>query len=285
MMKQTLLLVLFCFFCSFNLNAAQTVSVVSATCVPTFGGRTVLTGSNLNNTRLVIMIGSLLCSDLRVLPYSQLSCVVPAGTGSNLNISVNYVAMATKFSFCAPSVTSASLTGDVLTVSGSNFGSDSTKITAMVKRVFTNETFPCLGVSVTRSHNQFTCNINNASTALNGQYWVSVAVSQVSNPDSNKVYISSGVCYQRSGVPQANLDSSLLLAGLKKNSQAMKELVQKLSDVKKSLPPLEGSCDGNCDMLYPVGFAALQDAASNSYVFKDCVDTFSVNVENYLMGL
>eukprot|EP01097_Dermamoeba_algensis_P010620 TRINITY_DN791_c0_g1_i1.p1 TRINITY_DN791_c0_g1~~TRINITY_DN791_c0_g1_i1.p1 ORF type:complete len:291 (-),score=59.37 TRINITY_DN791_c0_g1_i1:609-1481(-) len=261
--------------------------VRSSTCVPTVGGTTVLSGDGLSSSSLVIIIGrTLLCSQLVVRPFKQLTCKLPAGSGTNLAIEVNGVLQNSTFSFCAPIVTAAesfnvTANSSRVLIDGFNFGTRAADVTIYLNRVNDNRTLACTNAVVTKAHMQVSCD---TPSIIAGEYYVTVGVAGLTSSRNNLVTVSYGLCYSRSGVSQDQIDKALLKVGLRKNIARLRALAADLQLIKSLLPPYTNNDCCDSEYYYPVGFAVLQEAASASYTFKDCADIFSSQSEQFLLS-
>jgi len=261
--------------------------VSSSTCVPTIGGTTVLSGQGLTSSNLVILIDeSLLCTQLVVRPFGQLTCKVPAGTGTNLQIQVNGVIQSTTFSYCPPIVTSAetfnvSTNSSRVVVNGFNFGTRPAVVAILLNRVNDNRTLECNNLVINKPHLQVSCD---TAPLVGGEYYVTAMVNMLTSERNTLATVSYGLCYSKSGVSQDQIDKALLKVGLRKNIARLRSLAMDLQMVKQLLPPYTANDCCSSDYFYPVAFSVLQEAASASYTFKDCADTFSGSSEQFLLS-
>ncbi|KAH3765385.1 protein serine/threonine kinase [Pelomyxa schiedti] len=114
--------------------------ILSALPTNTTGGLSVLTGQNFgpNGTKVAIEIAGESCTNPQVISSTQISCVVPAGYGNNLPVTVHlggYVKTFYVFSYLAPivrNVTTAPTSGGHIVIWGFNFGPVGSPVTVKI---------------------------------------------------------------------------------------------------------------------------------------------------------
>ena len=138
--------------------------VKSITSVPTSGGQVTISGSGFgeNDAIVHVHVGGRPCAGTKIsMSDSELQCSVEAGVGSEKDVSVWVAGQETVssalFGYDAPTVTSITPNlaqgGRHVTITGTNFGSDSAAITPSLG------TLTCLDVQVTQDHTEIQCKV------------------------------------------------------------------------------------------------------------------------------
>ena len=139
-------------------------AVGGITSIPTSGGQVTVTGSGFgeNDDIVHVRVGGNSCSGVSITASDEeLQCVVDPGTGASKDVSVWVAGQETVasglFGYNAPTVTSIAPTlvqgGGTVTISGTNFGTDSEAITPSLG------TLTCLKVAVTEPHARIECEV------------------------------------------------------------------------------------------------------------------------------
>ncbi|PRP76898.1 outer membrane autotransporter barrel domain-containing protein [Planoprotostelium fungivorum] len=115
-------------------------TITSASSAPTTGGTITLFGSNLgsNPSLIKIVIDSLTCGNIQmVTPHLTINCDLPANVGGNLTsvVTVDTLTSNFNYSYIPPAVISTSngpTLGGVVTITGTNMGSQPSKISVVI---------------------------------------------------------------------------------------------------------------------------------------------------------
>ncbi|PRP82680.1 outer membrane autotransporter barrel domain-containing protein [Planoprotostelium fungivorum] len=128
--------------------------ITSTQSITPSGGTVQLNGQNLGSSSslISIVIGSLTCSNVQIVTAHQIiTCVLPAGVGGNISstITVNTLSESFLYSFSPPiftSVTSGPTLGGVVTITGTNLGSQPSQI------IVTVNGNTCSGVNIVKAN-------------------------------------------------------------------------------------------------------------------------------------
>jgi IPT/TIG domain-containing protein len=151
--------------------------------IPTAGGSLTITGYNFGTNASIVSVtlGGLLCTGLGV-SDTQITCTVPAGTGTNLQLIVTVNGISDtfgSFSRTAPSITSISgapvlTTGGSITIDGLNFGNNASSIIVMMEIYFIDSSGQaCTSIAVVTPHTRISCTVP-VGTGYDLAVWVIV---------------------------------------------------------------------------------------------------------------
>jgi len=212
---------------------------------------------------------------------------MPAGQGVAFPISVNGVQGVANFSYCPPTISSVSILSQVtnqsfhIQIQGGNFGTDPSQISITFMRP--NDVFPlvCTNVTVTVPHMTLTCDLG---PLKEGEYFPTMTVAgQTALPSSASFTV--GNCYQREGISTSDINLLLQKVALQKGISKMKSLLDTLQRLKATLPDFEGNNCCASEYSYPLPQVELQLLSSLSFSFKDCLDNFCDQREQFLSTL
>eukprot|EP00727_Mastigamoeba_balamuthi_P014095 m51a1_g9308 hypothetical protein (1308) ;mRNA; r:87685-93403 len=142
--------------CSGNRSVCVRLPVItSAGGAPTAGGSLTISGLYLSGTSVSVTADGSNCP-VTSHTSTEVVCTVGAGTGANhaLVLTVGSFVARSTWSYASPGVSSATspkMTGGLVTISGSNFGARSSKVSVVLGSV------ACTGVSMTAAHTTLTC--------------------------------------------------------------------------------------------------------------------------------
>lgn len=164
-----------------------------------------LNGQNLgsNSSLINIVIGSLTCSNVQIVTAHQIiTCVLPGGVGGNLSstITVDTLPASFLYSFSPPiftSVTAGPTLGGVVTITGTNLGSQPSQIVVNINgkscsgvNIVKANTISCQTAAGTGSNLPLSLSVGGQTTAGTFSYLPPTISSASSSGPSGGIYLS-----------------------------------------------------------------------------------------------
>ncbi|KAM9995310.1 hypothetical protein ACTFIY_001495 [Dictyostelium cf. discoideum] len=137
-------------------------TIISMNRVPTTGGIVTITGSSFSNTLSNTLLTFESCSLLTVLvPYKSYTCTLPVGSGTiPVALKVSSQSTTAIYKYAEPLIiysNNIAQVGGVLSISGINFGIDSSLIQVLITGGSDNVNVTCKNVAIIEDHEKISC--------------------------------------------------------------------------------------------------------------------------------
>ncbi|KAN0024031.1 hypothetical protein ACTFIV_008424 [Dictyostelium citrinum] len=137
-------------------------SITTMNRVPTTGGVVTITGSSFSNALSNTFLTFESCSSLTVLvPFESYTCILPAGTGTiPVSLKISSQSTTATYKYAEPSIiysNNIAQVGGNLSISGANFGTDSSLIQVLITGGLENVNVSCKNVAIIEGHEKISC--------------------------------------------------------------------------------------------------------------------------------